>query len=152
MAGTAAAASYGAAHWLPQGRTQELAERWVTAPGQNLYSRFQGGDQAQKKLEAGQEQLTKAGLDLKKLQDSPLGRELLKAKDKAKAEAQRLTRLYNVGAWAGTGFIVCLVLTLLFGVSSIKSALVLGFKVTLTLVFLQGALILGGVLVLQKLG
>ena len=151
VAGAAAAASYGVTHWVPEGRTRQAVERWVTAPGQTVYARLKENRTAHKQVEAGQERLEKAGLDLKRFEDSLVGKELAKGAAKTKAEAQRLMHLYNVGAWAGAGFAVCLALTLLFGIESIGAALALGLKVTLALVFLQGALILGGVLVFQKM-
>jgi hypothetical protein len=152
VAGAAAAASYGVTHWVPEGRGRQAVERWLTAPGQAVYARLKEDKTARRKVAAGQERLERAGLDLKKLQDSLVGAELAKGAAKAEAEARRLVHLYNVGAWAGAGFAVCLALALLFGIESIEEALALGFKVTLALVFLQGALILGGVLVLSKLG
>ena len=151
VAGAAAAASYGATHWAPQGRAREFAERWVTAPGHAVYARLTADREAQKKVRAGEERLARAGVDLKMIQDSLVGQELGHAASKTQAEARRLAHLYNVGAWAGAGFVVCLAFTLFLGIESIGAALVLGFKVTLALIFLQGALILGGVLVLAKL-
>jgi len=147
----AVAGSYGVTHWVPEGRARDLAEGWVTAPGQALYARLDADRSGRKKVPAGHQRIAEAGLDLKKLQDSPLGRDLLKATAQARTEAQRLMHLYNVGAWAGAGFLVCLVLTIFFGVSSIGSALVLGFQVSAAFIFLQGALILGGVLVCRKI-
>jgi hypothetical protein len=139
-------------HWVPEGPVREAVERWVTAPGQTVYARLKEDRAARQKVEAGQERLKKAGLDLKKIQESLAGQELVKGAAKATTETRRLMHFYNVSAWAGAGFAVCLALTLLFGIESIGSALALGFKVTLALIFLQGALILGGVLMLSKLG
>ncbi|MBI5239848.1 MAG: hypothetical protein HY926_05210 [Elusimicrobia bacterium] len=152
VAGTAAGASYGVTHWMPEGAPRDTVERYVTAPGREVCARLRDDKSARRKVDAGRERLEEAGLDLKKLQDPALRAELAKGAAKAKAEAERLVHLYNVGSWAGIGFVVCLALTLFFGIESIGAALALGFKVTLALVFLQGALILGGVLVLQKLG
>jgi len=151
VAATAAGASYGVTHWLPQGQAHDMIERWVTAPGQAIYARLEKNRTTKKGMKEGEDRLSQAGRDLKKYQDSALGRELSQTMTKAQDETQRLMHLYNVGAWAGVGFVVCLVLTLFFGIESIGAALSLGFKVTLALVFLQGALILGGVLVFQKL-
>jgi hypothetical protein len=147
VAGAALAASYGVTHWMPAGRMQDQAERLLTAPGQAIYAGLESNRAARKMVEAQQKRLAKAGVDLRKLQDSLLGRDMRKAE----AEAVRFMHLYNIGVWAGIGFAACLVLTIFFGISSIESALALGFKVTLALIFLQGALILGGVLVLRKL-
>ncbi len=152
VAGAAAGASYGVTHWVPEGRIHQAVERWITAPGQAVYTRLKEDQAVRKKVEAGQKRLEQAGLDLKGFQDSLVGAELAKGAAKAKAEARRLMHLYNVGTWAGVGFAVCLALTLLFGIESIGAALALGLKVTLALIFLQGALILGGVLALSKLG
>ena len=121
--------SYGAAHWLPEGRGHELAERWVTAPGQALYAKLNEHPQIAR--------LNKTVQD--KIKDSAIAQDMLKAEN----ETARLMRLYNIGTWTGIGFILCLLLTILLGISSIKSALVLGFKVTLFFVFLQAALVLG---------
>ena len=128
---TAAAigADYGAAHWLPEGRAHELAERWITAPGQSLCAKLNGNPRISRLNKNLQE----------KIKDSALAQDVFKAKN----EAARLMSLYNIGTWTGVGFILCLLLTILLGVSSIKSALVLGLKVTLFFVFLQAALVLG---------
>lgn len=124
VAGAAAGASYGVTHWVPEGGARETVERYVTAPGREVYSRLR--------------------------EDPALRAELAKGAAKARKEARRLAHLYSVGSWAGIGFVICLAMTLLFGVKSIGAALALGFKVTLTMVFLQGALILGGLLALAK--
>jgi hypothetical protein len=143
VAGAAAGASYGMAHWVPASSARQTVESWVTAPGQAVYARLKEDRAARRKVEAVQERLKKAGLDLKRFQDSLVGPE---------AEARRLIHLYNVGAWAGVGLAVCLALTFLFGIESIGAALALGLKVTLALIFLQGALLLGGMLALSKPG
>ena len=148
VAGAAAGASYGLTHWIPEGPTHQSLELWATAPGQAVYARLKTNPAARKKIEAGLDRLEKSGLDLKRFQDTLVGVEL----SKGAAETRRLLHLYNVSAWAGAGFAVCLALTLLFGIESIFDALALGFKVTLAMIFLQGALILGGVLALSKLG
>ena len=138
VAGAAAAASYGVTHWVPEGKAHDRMERWLTAGGQALCARLPKN--WKKKLSAGRERLQKAGVDPQKFEDAVLGE-----MPQASAQTRRLFHLYNIGAWALAGFILCLVLTILFAISSIKSALALGFKVTLTLLFLQGALILTGV-------
>jgi hypothetical protein len=147
VAGAAAGASYGVTHWIPEGPTRQALELWVTAPGQAVYVRLKKDPAARKKVETGRARLEKAGLDLKRFQDSLVGVEMTKGA----AETRRLLHLYNVSAWAAAGFAVCLALTLLFGIESIFDALTLGVRVTLALIFLQGALILGGVLALSKL-
>lgn len=152
VAGTAAGASYGVTHWVPEGATREAVERYVTAPGQEVYARLKDDKAARRKVEEGKERLEEAGLDLSRLKDPALRAELAKGAARAREEARRLMHLYSVGSWAGIGFVLCLAMTLLFGVRSIGAALALGFKVTLTLVFLQGALVLGGMLALRKLG
>jgi hypothetical protein len=152
VAAAAAAASYGVTRGLPQGPARQGLECWVTAPGQAVYAKIKEDPAVRKKVEAGQERLEKAGLDLKSLQDSLVGPQTAKGAAKARSEARRHVHLYNVGAWAGAGLALCLAFALLFGVGSIADALALGLKVTLALVFLQGALILGGVLALSRLG
>ncbi|MFA6003740.1 MAG: hypothetical protein WC881_06700 [Elusimicrobiota bacterium] len=151
VVGTAIAGSYGVTHWLPEGRTRDLAERWVAAPGEAIYQRLEENpqleklkDAADKKVEAGKEKLDR-------FNDTRLGREMLKATASTRGRTRRLMHIYNVGAWAGIGFAICLIMTLIFGISTIKTALALGFKVALTLIFLQAALVLGGVLAFHKL-
>lgn len=128
-----------------------IVERYFIAPGGMLYERLQERkevrrirkavegtvENVQDKIGEAKETLEKAGLGA--------------AVDKASERAERLPHYYNVAAWAAAGFAVCLLMTLLFGVSSIKSALALGFKVTLALLFLQGALVFAGILAWQRL-
>ena len=135
---------------LPKGPAREAVERFLVAPGEALMERLDQGalrrlrKKAEGKMEEGKEKVEEAAEALKEKAEA-LGAE------GAAEQLDRLPHLYNVGAWAGAGFILCLLGTLLFGVSSLKSALALGFKVTLALLFLQGALVFGGVLAYQKL-
>ncbi|MCX5796827.1 MAG: hypothetical protein NTY77_15135 [Elusimicrobia bacterium] len=152
VAGSAAAASYGLNHWAPEGRAHDAVERWITAPGQAVYSRLAEDRDARKKVEAGEARLEKAGLDLKRLQDSLVGYEPAKGAARAKAVARRLTHLYNVGAWAAAGLAACLAWALLFDIDTIIDAIFLGLRVSLGLAFLQGALIMGGGLAVSKPG
>ncbi len=145
----AVGASYAVIRWVPPGSARNAAERWLIAPGEALYARAQEHD-VQASIREGRQRLARAGIEIRKLQNTPLGRQANQAATKAEAGTRRLLHLYNAGAWAATGFAVCLLLTLIFGVSSIKSALSLGFKVTLFLIVLQATLILGGFLALHK--
>ena len=129
-----AGASVIALKWVPK-EHREAVERGLIAPGQALYAKLEDQKgfrklkkKGEKTLEAGKEKFEEAAEDL----------------------SDRLPHAYNIGAWAVTGFILCLMMTLFFGVSSFKAAVALGLKVTLTLVFLQAALVLGGVLAYQK--
>lgn len=147
---TAAGTSAAVLAWAPEGKVQETLERFVAAPGGMLYERLQGRKEVRgiaKSVDAAAEKV-KDGVDdaKEKLEDMGMG----KAVDKASDSARRLPHYYNVGVWAVAGFSLCFLMTLFFGVSSFKSALALGFKVTLTLVFLQGALVFGGILAYQR--
>ena len=113
---------------MPRGRLHDAAERFVLEPGRALAERV--GDNravkkarksAAKKLESAAEKLEDAGV----------------------ADANRVAALYTTGAWAGLGFVVCLLLALALGISSAGSALALGFKVSLAFFFLQGAFVCG---------
>ncbi len=66
-------------------------------------------------------------------------------------ELERKAELYNVSVWALLGFALCTLLTLALGISSFMTAVSLGFKVTLAMIFLQGALVFGGLLAVQSL-
>ena len=121
---------------MPQGGARSLAERYLIAPGGMLYERLQERKQVKKirktvKKAAGKIQ---DGIDeaKEKLEEAGLGA----AVDKASEQAERLPHYYNVATWAVAGFAVCLLMTLFFGVSSIKSwgALYYLFKVGLALV------------------
>lgn len=126
--------------WVPKGRARDFAEKVLIAPGEVLYERLDGKRKLKQLRKAGEKQL-------EKLEDTKVGAAALDAADKF----ERLPHYYNVGAWALTGFILCFLMTLFFGVSSFKSALALGLKVTVTLIFLQGALVFAGVLAYQRL-
>lgn len=120
--------------FVPKGGQREAVERYLVAPGEMLYERLHESGKF-RKLE---KKVEKAADEAKeRLEEFP--------------QAERLPHVYNVAAWAAAGFFLCLLMTLFFGISSIKSALALGVKVTLTLAFLQGALVFAGVLVYQRL-
>lgn len=108
---------------IPKGPNRDLAEKYVTAPGQVLYEKLERSKTVKHAKE--------------KLEDA--------------AERLDLPRKYNTGAWAVVGFLLCFVMTLLLGVSSLRAAISLGIKVTLLMVFLQGALVFAGILAYQKL-
>lgn len=116
--------------WVPEGRPRDLAEKYLTASGKALEANKtlrRWRKKADKQLESAAERVEEAAEDLK------------------------IPHLYNAAALAGTGFVLCFVMTLLFGISSLKSALALGVKASLTLLFLQAALVFGGILAYQKL-
>lgn len=123
------------------------AREAVLAPGRTLVDKLEDRKdfrkfrkKAKKKIKKGKKQLKKATAELQdKLEDRDL------------PELDRLTRLYNVGAWAVAGFAICFLMTLILGVSSLKTALSLGVKVTLGMIFLQATLVLAGVLAFQHL-
>ncbi len=148
VAGTAWTASNVVMDRLPKGKARKVAERFVLAPGQMLMDKLEDRKDFRKLRKKGKKQLKKSRKKIEKaaelLQDSLNIKEV--------AEFDRLTRLYNVGAWAIAGFALCLLMTMVMGVSSLKSALALGAKVTLAMIFLQGALVFGGVLIYQSLG
>jgi len=151
-AATAAGASAAVLAWAPQGQVRDSLERCIAAPGGMVYERLQGRKEVRrlgKSMDKAADRVKDGMEDAKdKLGEMGLGR----AVDAASEQAERLPHYYNVAVWAVAGFILCLLMTLVFGVSSFKSALALGFKVTLTLVFLQGALLFGGLLAWQRWG
>ncbi len=133
---TAAVTSALVLTWVPRGRARDAAERYLIAPGAIIHQALAERPAVRRLKRAGEKELA-AG-------ERALGREV-------PADWERRPHLYNLGVWAGAGFALCLVMTMIFGVSSFKSALALGVKVTLTLVFLQGALVFAGVLAYQKM-
>ncbi|MFA5138494.1 MAG: hypothetical protein WC728_04610 [Elusimicrobiota bacterium] len=127
--------------FVPKGDRREAVERYLVAPGEMLYERLHESKRF-RKLE---ERTRDAAEDAKdRIEEAGEGFSGL-------PQAERLPHVYNVAAWALAGFFLCLLMTLFFGVSSLKSALALGIKVTLTLAFLQGALVFAGILVYQRL-
>lgn len=151
VAGTAVAGSYAVTHWVPEGGARDMAERWVAAPGETIYRRLEKNRGLDKLKDAAGEKVEAGARKLDQLGDTAAGRDVLKAAAGARGKAKRLMHIYNVGAWAGVGFALCFIMTLIFGVSSIKTALALGLKVTLTLICLQATLVLGGLLLFRKL-
>lgn len=116
--------------WVPEGKPRDLAESYLTASGKALERNKtlrRWRKKADKRLESATERVEEAAKDLK------------------------LPHLYNAAAWSVAGFALCFVMTLLFGLSSIKSAVALGVKASLTLLFLQAALVFAGILAWQKL-
>jgi len=142
--------------YVPKGEWRERAERYLVAPGRAIYERAQDQKdvrkiekEGQKRIEAGQESFQKAADQIKdEVGKTAAGKEAVKA---VSARAEKLQHYYNIGAWAVAGFLLCTVMTVMMGISSIAAAISLGFKVTMTLLFLQGMLVFGGLLVLQKL-
>lgn len=139
VAGSAAAMGI-AVERLPSGKWRDAAERYLLAPGHEVYERF-GSDprfrkwrkKADKQVEAGREKLA----------------EVQEAVEE-KAEELGAPALYNTAAWAAAGFLLCFLGTLILGVSSLKSAVSLGVKATLFLLFLQGALVFAGFLAYRR--
>jgi uncharacterized membrane protein YjjP (DUF1212 family) len=120
--------------FVPKGDRREAVERYLVAPGEMIYERLHESKKFRKIEARAQDAADEAKERLSEL-----------------SEDERLPHVYNVASWAVAGFFLCLLMTLFFGVSSIKSALALGMKVTLTLAFLQGALVFAGILVYQRL-
>ncbi len=123
---------------LPKGAVHDAAERWILEPGRALAERV--GDnravkKARKKAEKGIEKAAE------KAEDALEGHGI---------QANRVAALYTTGAWAAVGFVVCLLLTLALGISSVGSALALGFKVSLAFFFLQAALVFGGLFLFTR--
>ena len=142
--------------WVPKGQMRDAAEKYLIAPGEVVYRALEDQKDVRKLQKLGQKKLDAAADRLEDVKDD--ARKALaktavggKLDEKLSEQAERLPHLYNVGSWAVAGFALSLIMTLLFGISSFKSALALGFKVTLTLIFLQGALVFGGILVYQKM-
>ncbi len=145
---------------LPKGAVRETAQRYVLAPGSEVLDRLEDQKSVRKMRKKGKKRIkkTKKKLDKKidkvadKLDDVlseyEIGEEI---SDRLSDEAERLEKLYNVGIWALAGFAICALFTIVLGVSSLKTALALGAKVTLLMIFLQGALVFGGILVVQRL-
>lgn len=119
---------------LPKGHGRDLAEKYVTAPGQVLYEKLEDNKDFRKWRKKGDKAVDAARV---KIEDA--------------ADRLDLPHKYNTGAWAVVGFAICFLMTLLLGVSSLRAAISLGIKVTLLMVFLQGALVFAGILAYQKL-
>ena len=142
--------------YVPKGPWRERAEHYLIAPGQVIYERLEGAKPVkelekagEKKLEKGQDKVQDAADKLKgELDKSAAGAAVV---SQVSRQAERLPHLLNIGAWAVAGFGFCFIMTLMLGISTLESALALGFKVTLTMFFLQGALVFGGLLALQRM-
>ncbi|PCI36484.1 MAG: hypothetical protein COB53_09355 [Elusimicrobia bacterium] len=126
----------------------EKARSAIMAPGEMLVEKL--GDRkdfkklkkkGEKALKKGQKKLAKAQETLEdKIEDSGVDFEL-----------DRKAKLYNVSLWAVVGFALCTLLTLALGISSFMTAVSLGLKVTFAMLFLQAALVFGGILAVQSL-
>ncbi len=146
---------------LPKGALRETAQRYVLAPGSEVLERLEDQKSVRKLRKKGKKRIKKSKKKLDKrldkvadkLDDALSEYEFAeKITDRLSDEAKRLEKLYNVGIWALVGFVFCALFTLVLGVSSFKTAVALGAKVTLLMIFLQGALVFGGILVVQRLG
>lgn len=140
----AAAGLAGLAERAPEGAAGEALERFVLAPGQMLAERLEDEKAVRALRKRARKGLDKAADAIDdKLEDYELG---------AAAERfERLTKLCTVASWTAVGFALSLLMTLALGVSSFKTALGLGLKLTLAMLFLQAALVFGGLLVYQRL-
>ena len=134
---------------LPDSPVKEAVERFLVAPGEAAMERLDTKrfrklrKKADKQLEKGKEKLEEAAESLsEKAEDA--------GADGLAEQIERLPHYWNVGVWASAGFALCFLGTVLFGISSLKSALSLGVKVTFFMIFLQGALVFGGILAWQK--
>lgn len=159
-AGTSWTASNAVLDRLPKGETRDAVEDFVLAPGRALADKLddQKGlrklrKKGAKKLEEGREQVEeKVEEAVEKISETLEDRDLGGLKDlKGLEELDRVSRLYNVGIWAAAGFVLSFLMTLLFGISSLRSALSLGFKVTLAMIFLQATLVFAGFLAYQRI-
>ncbi|MEE8424378.1 MAG: hypothetical protein V3S11_01040 [Elusimicrobiota bacterium] len=160
VAGTSWTMSTVALDVLPKGALRETAQRYVLAPGSELLElledqksirklRKKGRKRIKKSKKKFDQKLDKAADKLDDvLSEYEIGEEI---SDRLSGEAKRLEKLYNVGIWALAGFALCALFTMILGVSSLKTAVALGAKVTLLMIFLQGALVFGGILVVQRL-
>ncbi len=137
---------------LPKGPIRDNAEKHLVAPGRAVMDRLDSKDirklrkKAKKQLKKQKERLEEAA------EDAELDVDDLPVPEKAREVTDRLNEmahLYNVSVWAVVGFGFCFLGTLVMGVSSFKSALALGFKVTLLMVFLQGAFVIGAYIAWQ---
>ena len=114
---------------LPKGPARDAAERFVAAPGRAVLDKLEetGLKKIEKKAES-------------KL-DAERGK-LEKAADSVGLDVH----FASVGSWAVVGFVFCWLAVLALGVSSLKSALALGFKMTLFMIAIQAALVFTGAL------
>lgn len=120
-----------------------MAQKYLVAPGEMALERLDDQKsvrslrkKTRQAVKKGRKKLDKAADRLDdSLRDSSMGRR---------------AKHYNIGIWTLIGFIISFILTLILGVSSAKTALVLGAKVTLAMLFLQISLVLAGILALQR--
>lgn len=135
---------------MPKGDFQAVAEKYAVAPGKMILETLEDKKpvkklrtQSKKTLKEGKKKLDAAAETLD---------DALDAYDIPGAHrAKKMTKIYNVGAWTLIGFVLSLLLTLLLGISSIKTAISLGIKVTVAMFFLQATLVFAGILALQRL-
>lgn len=120
--------------WAPEGKASDWAQRALLAPGRALQERLEDSrdfrrwrKKSRKAVASGREQLEEA------------------------ADRLGQPHLYNAGAWAAAGFIFCFLMTLVFGVSSFRSAVAMGLKAAVALLFLQAALVFAGAYAYQNL-
>jgi hypothetical protein len=118
-------------------------ERFLVAPGEAAMEKLDTKSfeklrkAAEKRIEKGTDKLSDAAEDVG-------GKSLAK-------QLRKLPHYWNIGVWATGGFFFCFAGTILFGISSIESAVALGFKVTLFMIFFQGLLVFGGFLAYKRL-
>ncbi|OIO06626.1 MAG: hypothetical protein AUJ52_11955 [Elusimicrobia bacterium CG1_02_63_36] len=129
-------------------RMPEKARDAILAPGEVLVEKLEDRKDFRKLRKQGKKAVTKGRKRLSKAQD-----ELQEKLEDSGVEfdLDRKAKLYNVSVWALVGFGLCALLTLALGVSSFMTAVSLGIKVSLAMLFLQGALVFGGILALQSI-
>lgn len=129
-------------------RLPDQARDAVMAPGEVLLEKLEDRKDFRKLRKKGQKALKRGKKDLAKAQDELQE----KLEDKGVSlDLDRKAKLYNVSAWAVVGFALCALLTLALGISSFMTAVSLGIKVSLAMLFLQGGLVFGGILMVQSL-
>jgi hypothetical protein len=108
---------------------RRLEERVLLAPGEAA-ARWLEGARVQKAASEG----------LDKLSDTKLAEEIRQLRVEERLGA--LAHYYNVGVWSGAGFLLCLILGAILGISSLMDAIALGFKVMCAVALLQTAFLL----------
>lgn len=140
VAGTTMVASAVTLTWVPKGAPRQAVERVLIAPGKAVYKALRKQKKVKKAMKAGEKRIEK-GKEMLSEAAEAIEDTLDEAgvTEAAAVQRERLQHLYNVSAMALAGFILSLLLALYSAVGSARAALALGFRVTMTLFFLQGA-------------
>ena len=149
-AAVSGAASVATVSWLAPD-AQRAVEKRLIAPGRWLAERVEESPALRRAQEAAEERLEGPKSRLEKLAEG--ASETLGKTGAAKAARKRLRRLphfYNAGLWGTVGFFLCLLTSLVAGAASVKDAVSLGVKATVTIVAMQAALVLGGLLAVSR--